>query len=497
MAYLSGQPCSDVEAGEATLVPQLALPLLIYVLLSLVRGYRARYPSASDGKTPGQKRLPVDEEASECLSLTHAASFPANHDGGRSDWVDSYRFWLVACVIVGHTVSWPVNYHGVSKYFMGPLILWMDTFSMPGLALLSGICARGPLTWQRMARMLTGLLLPYLFSRFVKFMLYTWFTQNQCVGAGFSVSGALTYASCLSSFLSWCSLSAASDAGIEWYLISLIQWRLAASFLRRLWPEALLAISFGIGILSGYFDVTPFMFPVIFPGLPVIFLSIPHRTMSFLPFFAAGLLVDPVVAQNALRNQPHIRRLARVLLVVTFVVSIFVVRSGIGLSYYKQGAISDFNYDYITARVDLEHPGTFITPPLCGPEYHVAGCLRALRYVLCFAMMFVVWASAWPSSPSIVEAGRHTMYPYLLHQWPVSKLDPFLFVHPQLKLWTLGFVGKTGWLVWVAGIPLALSFTYLSTQRWVRCIFGAFIEPHWALCGFDTQTRGKKKGLIC
>lgn len=490
MTYLSVADCSTSEAGGLALIPQLALPLLIFVVLTLAHGYHARSTRSSEGKEFASGKFSDRLHSSECLPLVCASSHVNQH--GRCDWVDAYRFWLVACVVVGHAVSWPINYHGVSKYFLSPLILWMDLFSMPGLALLSGICARGPLTWPRLARLFVGVGLPYLFSRFAKFVM---FTSVTCVGAGFNLSGAMKYMGCLSGFFSWTSLSAASDAGIEWYLISLMQWRLAAAFLSWLWPEALLAVSFGIGILSGYFDITPFMYLLDIPGFPLV-LSVPHRTMSFLPFFAVGLLVDPIIAQNALRSWPKLRDLARAALLMTFCISIFVVRSGIGLNYFKQGAIGDFNYDYISIRVDLQRPGTWITPPLCGPAYHAAGSLRALRYALCFAMVSLVWASAWPSFPALVEAGRHTMYPYLLHQWPLSKLDPFLFFHPHVKLWILGYTGKTGWLVWAAGLPLSIGFTYFSTSPWIRCIFGPFIEPNWALRALRPQPKGKTQGPI-
>merc|ERR1719265_83696 len=178
---------------------------------------------------------------------------------------------------------------------------------MPGLAFISGLCAQGPLTFRRLSRLFTRVIVPYHFARIIKYVQYENLT---CVGAGYTFHGATKYLQCLAAYPGWVTLSAASDAGIEWYLFSLVQWRLAATFLTWLWPEALLALSFGVGILSGYFDVMSFLTLLNIPGMPIV-LSIPHRTMSFLPFFAAGLLIDPIAAQNVLKRRPHISKIAR------------------------------------------------------------------------------------------------------------------------------------------------------------------------------------------
>lgn len=473
MASGPGQSCPEFSGWR--LVPQLALPLLIYAVLTLARGHRVRHNASSNG----------DDDASECLPLTR------NQDG-RWEEVDAYRFWLVGCIIVGHFCSWPFNYMPASQYLLSPLLLWLETFSMPGLAFISGLCAHGPLTWGRMARLLTRVILPYHIARIIKYVQYENFT---CVGAGYSFHGAARYLQCLSGYPGWVTLSAASDAGIEWYLFSLVQWRLAATVVMWLWPEALLALSFGIGILSGYFDVMSFLTLLNIPGMPIV-LSVPHRTMSFLPFFAAGLLIDPTAAQNALRSYFHMRKLARVLLIGTFGISIFVVCSGVGLSFYTQGAVGDFNYDYITVRPNMERPWELFYPPLCGPAYHAAGFYRGLRYMLSFGMIFLVWAAAWPSSTWLAAAGRHTMYPYLLHQWPLIYLDPFLISHPQLKLWILGYTGRVGMLVWVAVVPFAFGITHACTWPWVRRIFGPLIEPDWILCGWTPHRKPMIKGLV-
>lgn len=480
MISAPGQSCP--ESSGWTLVPQLALPLAIYVVLALLRGYHVRYHTPAKG----------DSDVSECVPLKSA---PLTRDqDNRWEQVDTYRFWLVACVIIGHFCAWPLNYMPVSQYLLGPLLLWLDMFSMPGLAFISGVCAHGPLTWARLVRLFIRVIVPYNVARFVKYVQYTNMT---CLGAGYSLHGATKYLGCISGYPTWVTLSAASDAGIEWYLFSLVQWRLATTFFTWLWPEALLGLSFGIGILSGYFDVMSFLTIVNIPGMPLV-LSLPHRTMSFLPFFVAGLLVDPIASEKTLRKHPHIIRIARVLLVGTFGMSIFVVCSGIGLSFYKQGGVGDFNYDYITVRPNLERPWELLYPPLCGPAYNVAGLCRAFRYALSFGMLALVWASAWPSSLRLAEAGRHTMYPYLLHQWPLLYLDPFMISHAEFKLWVLGYAGKAGMLVWAAGVPLALGCTHLCTLPWVRRIFGPFIEPDWILWTWKPPSKStNKSGLIC
>lgn len=414
---------------------------------------------AASSKRELQEQHKKVEEASILTPLL--AGLPTVSKGARCDWIDSCRFWLVALVIIGHAVAFPCAYLPGSVYFLKPALVWAATFHMPGLAFLSGLCSQSPLTCERSKRLFTFVLMPFIFTYVAQWAFYCR-AYNQCT-------------------------LRSMDDGVEWYLMCLLQWRLAAAFLMHLTPWVLLTVAFAIGILSGYclniFNILCYV------GDIPIMLGVTHRTLSFFPFFAIGLVIDPLALQYVHRRWSCAKTLGRVLLIAGLLACFIQAHFGSGLAHLELGAIGDFNYDYISPRINPEQPWSFLIPKLCGPEHYFAAFFRAGRYTLsCIAV--AVFCVATPTGPLISEAGRHTMYPYLLHTWPLTVLSIFLMSHPFWSTWAIGTYGHGGWMFWIITAIIAMCFTYLTTLPFVRMIFAPLIEPEWLLRGRSWRTDG-------
>lgn len=435
--------------GHALLsVSNVASFLAYTVVVTLACGVFMGRAASSKRKKGGK-----DEEAPLLTPLS--AHWTSASKVARYEWIDSCRFCLVALVIVGHAVAFPCSYLPGSAYFLKPALVWAATFHMPGLAFLSGLCSKGPLTCARAKSLFAFVLMPFIFTYFSQWAFY-------CRAYG------------------QCTLRSMDD-GVEWYLMSLLQWRLAAASLMHLRPSVLLIVAFVIGILSGYclniFNVLCYV------GDIPLMLGVTHRTLAFFPFFAVGLVVDPLTLQYVHNRWSSSQTAARILLIGGLLACFVQARFGSGLAHLELGAIGDFNYDYISPRINPEQPWSYLIPKLCGPEHNFAAIFRAGRYALsCVAV--AAFCVATPKGPSwISEAGRHTMYPYLLHTWPVTVLSLFLVSHPFWSTWAIGTYGHGGWTFWIITAIIAMCFTYLTTLPLVRMIFAPLIEPEWLLRG--------------
>lgn len=470
---------------------QVAPILLCCVIAALVWGGVPRRAGSSTGKTAdifGQYGIDEEAAAERSPLLTELADAAPTVD--RCGLTDSIRFWLVTAVIVGHAIALPTIMMPQSSYIFGPALVWMSTFHMPGLALLSGACSRSPLTKARFARLVARVLAPWLF--------YKAFTFIITCREDFAKAGGFEEMRCLTYFPQMAETDAAFDSGAEWYLFSLFVWRLAAAMLNRLQPTLMLTVALAVGIFSGYYGNA---FSVNFNGnilgtqIPVA-LAISQRTMSFFPFFALGLLVDPGAMRSAVRHWPHAPTVARLCLIGALVACYAAANTAGGspLAPFELGAVGDFNSNYIAVRKDPEHPWMAITPPACGWEHATMGLQRAWRYMLCTLAVALVFVAA-PSGPGWVsEAGRHTMYPYILHQVPVAYMCAFVDTAPGWPMWVTGKEGHYGWAFWVGVAATACCLTYISTLAPVRWVFGPLIEPDWVVCRWDLQLEKKAPG---
>lgn len=270
------------------------------------------------------------------------------------------------------------------------------------------------------------------------------------------------------------------DSGLEWYLLSLIQWRIAAagfSYL-NLRPRTQLMLAFGIGIFTGYHPF-PLSATIIVANTTLCY-AISQRTASFFPFFVAGLFVEPNDVCYKISRMPNGKQAARVLFVGTLVLLCLHAHRGFSLSPLEIGALGDFNYDYLSPRQDPDHPGVYLFAPTCYSEQLLLGFNRAGRYMLSFAMVAAFFAAV-PVGPAwICEAGRYTLYPYILQQWPLLAQETFLQSHLDWGIWAVGQLHKfLPKCIWLFSFFLGFCFTYLATLPYVRWIFGPIIEPDW------------------
>jgi len=407
----------------------------------------------------GVAELPRTDEPDEEIAAQAPLLEPhASLVSVRCSWLDGCRFWLVFCIVAGHAVSFPTTYLAGSQYWLRPALVWSATFHMPGLSLISGMCSRGPLNQARAIRILTRVLLPFIFARMIGWAFYC-----RLYGA--------------------CGFNPFADGSVEWYLVSLLHWRAAIAILGALRAPILMTFALSLGLISGYF---------VYAGEPMG----PQRTMAFFPFFVAGYLIDPKAARRTLNQCMWARPLAVTLLVLVLAFAFFI--PGI-VRHLELGGRGDFNNDYVAARVDPENPSRYMAPPSCGLEYVLAAAHRLPRYFLSFGMIAAVMV-ALPrldgvngGMPWWACAGQHTMYPYLLHPYVLNLQQVLLMRNQAWAVWSLGAFSKGGWY-WLVPIALSFLFMRLATFDIVRLCFAPVIEPDWAakyLVNDSVATRAK------
>merc|ERR1719453_56207 len=147
-----------------------------------------------------------------------------------------------------------------------------------------------------MTRILTRIAAPFLFAKLIS-LFSQWAFQCRFYGQCSFVIEQLSFN---------------GNDGVEWYLASLFLWRLAAPMLLAFRADVLVALCIGVGVFSGYYQsiitVEVFDFSLV--------LSLAPRTITFLPFFAAGLSIPPATVYNLITRWPLTHHVARVLLIV-------------------------------------------------------------------------------------------------------------------------------------------------------------------------------------
>lgn len=368
----------------------------------------------------------------------HARLLSGSVDG-RNSYLDNCRFILVTAVIVGHIVALPWTFGWVEGYWLKPFLSWASTIHIPGLAFISGACSRGPLTTSRAARLIVFLVIPYAFSR-----LLNW---------AYSCHSGVS-----------CLLNPFRGDGVEWYLLSLLHWRLVILLCAPLSPIVLLLASFICALTSGFF--------IPFDGV----LSI-ERSMAFFPFFVAGFLCDIDAARRHTERNPMLRTLGFAVLSFALLALWFGPKSW--TTILEVGMPGDFNFDYANPRIDPEAPWKLLALPRCGLEFWLSPVWRIPRYALSFVMLSATLAVVPSHETWYTEAGRYTMYSYLLHGWFITCIITWAQHHPYSFYWAMGSFWKGGW-VWLVAIAVGCVFSWAATTKPVRRVFGFWIEPVWA-----------------
>lgn len=385
----------------------------------------------------------------------------------RESWVDSARFVLIVFIVMGHYVAIPCSYVSEQTYWLGPLLAWINLFVMPGFAALSGYLSKGSLTEARLSRLLVFVLFPYVLSKLVYWL---WFSATLHMVGWFDPFDAYS-----------------NSLGLEWYLIVLVQWRLAIALLSPLNRGALLGTSLTIGLVSGNWV----------PNATALAL---HRACSFFPFFVLGYTLDLSYWRDVVTRSAACR--AGLRLSFVGVLALFFTCPGIA-RLYMNNTLGDLSFDYVSAVPSqvVPRPGpSGLVPVLvplprlnCGSEWLLSFVHRFVRYEI--GIFLLMGLLAWvPSSSRMAEYGRHTMYPYLLHPWIFQLwLLPFLNDHLTIFIGTLGAVSKGGY-VWALSILFAPVLTLALSTGPVRLLSGFLIEPTWLGTLMLSQSKSKPSG---
>lgn len=371
----------------------------------------------------------------------------------REAWVDSARFVLMIFIVMGHYVAIPCSYIAEQSYWLAPLLVWINLFVMPGFAALSGYLSKGSLTQPRGGRLLVFVFFPYLFS---KLIYWAWFSVEYRMVSFFDPFDAFN-----------------NSLGLEWYLIVLVQWRLAIVLMSPLSKSALLGSALFIGLVSGNWVPSGSMLAL-------------QRACSFFPFFVFGYSFDLGHIREVVTRRTDCIVLLR---------SIFI--GALGLLFFCPGfanlfmvnTLGDLNFDYSSA-VSTEAGALKVGPygfplilsPLprtsCGTEWALSFVHRLVRYEL-GALMLLGLLTWIPSSAVIAQYGKFTMYPYLIHPWVFELwLKPLMDRHMLALVSSLAPFAAGGY-VWILAVLLAPVLTVALSTAPVRFLSHIVIEPTW------------------
>lgn len=370
----------------------------------------------------------------------------------REAWVDSMRFVLIVFIVMGHYAAVPCSYIAEQTYWLAPLLVWINLFVMPGFAVLSGYLSKAPLTSERVGRLLIFALCPYIFSKLVY---WAWFSLEFHVVNYFDPFDAFS-----------------NSLGLEWYLIVLVQWRLAIVLMKPFSPLMLLVISLAVGLVSGNWV----------PSNASLGLQ---RACSFFPFFVLGYSVDILRLREILTRSSGLTALFR----AVFVGALALLFWSPGIArLFMANTLGDLNFDYASAISTqyIAKAGPVGLAPVimpqprttCGSEWAFSFVHRFIRYEL--GALMLLGLGAWvPSSASLAQYGRHTMYPYLLHPWVFQLLfNPMMQRDLPALFRTLGPFSSGGY-VWGYTVLFAPVLTLLLSIAPVRFLTHIVIEPTW------------------
>lgn len=323
--------------------------------------------------------------------------------GRRSPVIDNARFVLIGLVVLGHLLTTMR-----AQPTVGTVYTWVYMFHMPAFVFLAGLVVRGDAVGPPQgSRIASGLLAPLV------------------------IFGALyAAASWAFGFDGPATDSLMDPYWILWFLVALAMWRLSVPVLRALrWPITTTVLLAAVLVLL--------------TDLPPI-LSL-DRFIVLLPFFTAGLVLEPSQLER-IRTVP-----GRLTALAILAVSTLLVRS---VSVLPSGFLS------FADRVDTS-----------GRELPELGAHLAM-YGIAAAMIAAVLALVPGGRGRIAVWGSRSMYVYLLHGFVV-----LAFRASPLDAWT---VGPLGWVLLVL-MSFALA-AILASDRCVR-LARPLVEPdiRWAL----------------
>jgi fucose 4-O-acetylase-like acetyltransferase len=325
----------------------------------------------------------------------------------RQTWIDQSRWAAIVLVVAGHAAG--LLRDSSSLAVMVSNFVYM--FHIPVLILLAGWGARrAEANGRNLVKIWWQLLLPYLLFQLVAF------------GVNYRFEGTVP---------SW--VFAEQTFGL-WFLVALAAWRLVGPWFRGL--RGAIPIAIVLALLAG-------MSPEV-GG----FLSL-SRVFIFLPLFVAGpWIVERVAAWRAHRPM----RLAGAAVLAAGAVVVAVQ----GKEFWRSPFLGNAGYEVLNLD-SLE--GMLVR-------------LVVLAVGAAMATGFMLVLPGSPGAPSrvgawVAEAGRHTMYPYLLHL-------PMLTIVGASALVQLG----PPTLRTLAFLAASVAFCVLTVSRPVRFLTQVLVEPH-------------------
>eukprot|EP00747_Dinoflagellata_sp_TGD_P166467 gnl/TRDRNA2_/TRDRNA2_189285_c0_seq1.p1 gnl/TRDRNA2_/TRDRNA2_189285_c0~~gnl/TRDRNA2_/TRDRNA2_189285_c0_seq1.p1 ORF type:complete len:469 (-),score=39.46 gnl/TRDRNA2_/TRDRNA2_189285_c0_seq1:125-1531(-) len=371
-------------------------------------------------------------------------------DSSRDTVLDGVRLVLIILIVTGHFVAIPCVWILERSYWLSPFLVWINLFSIPGFAVLSGHLSKGPFTAARASRLCIYAALPFLLTKLLIWVATT--AQTKALQ----------------------SFNPLDSGGVEWYLAALIHWRVTVGLLRPLGGPTIMSIALFGGLASGYW-------------IPAATVGSLHRACSFFPFFAAGYVFDiPSFCATV-----DASRSVKLGLRITFLVMLALLfRFPAFSAAFNVNTLGDLNMDY-TASMVIPIPLPDSNGPLpaqemsprefCGSEWALSFVHRFVRYEL--GALLVAGLLAWGpvfSSPTLTRMGRLSMYPYLLHEWVFNvAIVPFLQAHQEALFASLGSFWNGGYR-WSCGLLLGPALTFALMSAPVRGLTAGIIEPTWA-----------------
>jgi len=360
------------------------------------------------------------------LHHTTLGALPASDgpsgDGGRLPILDNAKFIVMLLVILQHT--------GVA-FIDGDFRT--DVFQFIQLhtrlfCFLSGVVARRPPNMKSLKALLFSLVVPHIF----------WVTIVQPLG--FALRGDLLRGATVPDFMYARMTELFTGAGLEWFLFSLIWWRIIGWMLMPLMPAARMGVAITLSLIAGYPEET-------------IITSIGHHILAYLPVFVLGQLFPLEEVLGRVRSGPVAACLGSSLLL-----GFFLLEGGeAGRPFMAQIPMYDWN-----------------SMPSCGAAsdalFWVRGSFRTMLEMT-KGLIFLIFVCPRGNS-FITPYGQTSLYPYLLQGLMGQEV--------QLVQFVLFYFGKPPQLIGLIEVLANSFFINVVLGTWpCRKVFGILLEPTW------------------